>query len=252
MISVTQIMDKDDVECINTLINLFSIEEELGLGFCSSYKRIVDRETGGTHSPALVYLVELINSLQRRKKDKIILHYSPSNYINFYDEVCNLMEYDNIKNYINILFITGIWPNLCDVKKIKQRYSNIDITIQLPLYRMDDLSISIVGNKLLEYEGCVEYVSIDNSGGRGIENNVDYSIQLINYMKKYDSRLKWFIAGGAYGRNVKNIIEKVFLGTSECISIDAESRLRHEGKLALEKVAEYVINANVAYMDLCR
>ena len=155
MISITQIMDKDDVECINTLINTFSIEMKLGLGFCSSYKRILNRAKGGAHSPALVDLTGLINSLQMRNIDKIILHYLPSNYINFYDEICSLLEYDNIKNYINIIFITGIWPNPCDIRKIKKRYGNIHIAVQLPLYRMQDTSISFICNKLLDRKSVV-------------------------------------------------------------------------------------------------
>lgn len=242
-------MDKDDVECVNTLFKTTSVEMKLGLGFCSSYKRLVDKTKRGTHSPALVDIIGLMNALERRNKDKIILHYSPSNYINFYDEVCSLLEFDHIRNYIDILFITGIYPNPNDIKRIKQRYGNIDITVQLPLYRMQNTSFPIICKKLLEYEKYVDYVSIDNSGGKGIENDVDYSIQLINYMKKYD-RLKWFIAGGVYGGNAKDIIEKVFLATSECVSIDAESRLRYEGKLSLNKVTDYVLNANAAYRDL--
>jgi len=240
-------MNKKDVDCINDIIKKIDDRAELGIGFCSSYKRLLVPTKGGEHSPALDNIRDLILSINKRECDKIIMHYSASNKMIFLDEIRNLLEYNELNRYIDIIFLSGEWYNARELMRIKELYKKIKIAIQLPVYRMDNTSISDVCCKLLEYVNVIDYASIDNSGGKGVEIDCNYSIELMNAMKKYDLDIQWLITGGLCGENIKKIVREVYLGTSIKFSVDAESKLRKAGDLCNQKVEEYVCNAIKSY-----
>lgn len=239
--SITGITNMQDVKCINNILSKDFINNfNIVCGFCSSYKRINDIESAGAHSPSLKELVNIISSVQKRNNIKFMLHHKVENSEVFFNECCKLLSFKNLQSMIDIIQLTSLWVNVEELRKLKSTYKEIEISLQIPIYKMKIKNYKEIGEKLSAYVDIVTYITIDNSGGRGIKHDYLFSAGLINYLKSKNIKYKWILAGGITSDNISEIINEVYTLTGEYCSVDSESKL-HNGKyLDYKSVYSYI------------
>jgi phosphoribosylanthranilate isomerase len=138
------------------------------------------------------------------------------------------------------LNITWPEPKALERYKTRAHFNNKTIVLQcgnkaLEVCRNDPIELVM---RLQEYEGLIDYVLIDPSGGHGQEFNVPVAM---DYFAKLD-RLPWLgfgIAGGLHAGNLDRLSSLV--AEYSDFSIDAEGRLRDsQDDLNIEAARAYL------------
>ncbi len=237
-------------------------------GFLCSNKRLEDKLSEGTQSPAFIQLKELIDyavDADSLKKCIPMIHYHTENAgktsgfsapieqsspgkEKLADEIKEVFEriYDKCK----AVQLNMTWPAIEQVEKIKKEFPDMQIVFQLNKYALKDAGIEAVVKRTKEYEKFVDYVLIDPSGGLGAEFDLEKSTELMTAIENEMKNKTIGIAGGLDGENVK---EKVVTITKKIkhsyFCIDAQGRLRTENKneISIEKTYKYVAEALRAF-----
>ncbi len=98
------------------------------------------------------------------------------------------------------------------------------------------------------YEGLVDYVLIDSSGGKGEEFNTAFANECLSELFANCPSIGPGIAGGLSADNIQKQLGPLFKELPEPFSIDAEGRLRDERDwLDLEKCGAYIKEAMKFY-----
>ncbi|MGV8150346.1 MAG: hypothetical protein ACP5NV_01330 [Candidatus Woesearchaeota archaeon] len=211
-------------------------------GILTTPKSIHSPETIGMRRPALNDIPELLSHVP--SNGLAMLHHCSDNR-EISDEVFKVFSYDGIydKGLVRALQINQRLPEISEVEKIKNKYQDMKIVLQL---EPPDLKNPVLaGQKVQEYGSLIEYVIIDPSRGAGIQLNLENSLQVLNEMP---SSIIPIIAGGLSDENVFDIVKHFKKQTDRQFGIDAEGRLRvAPEKLSLEKTGLYIKNAMEAY-----
>ncbi len=153
-------------------------------------------------------------------------------------EIVTVLDYEGIyKNgLIGGVQINGSFPFPFEVKKLKDDYPELRITLQV---HPSKGSIRDMAKYLAKNYKAVDYVIIDPSEGKGIELDVAQTVRTYNILKDNGFNANIVLAGNLNGDNViKKITEFKRLLKSDDFSLDAESGVR-----SISKVKSYLRGA---------
>lgn len=104
-----------------------------------------------------------------------------------------------------------------------------------------------IAKQVMKYEGLIDYVLIDPSGGVGKEFDVEFASECFTYLRDISS-IGFGIAGGLEANNLDRL--RPLLRKFPNFSIDAEGRLRNaEDHLDIRKTQDYVTAAMNLYKE---
>ena len=104
-----------------------------------------------------------------------------------------------------------------------------------------------IAERVREYEGLVEYVLIDPSGGLGQEFDLTFAANCFRELQKVES-IGFGIAGGLHADNLDRL--RPLLREFPDFSIDAEGRLRDaDDNLDIDKARAYLKAADVLFRE---
>lgn len=119
------------------------------------------------------------------------------------------------------------WPDPGTLEEYRSIFNNDTIVLQCGTRALD-----VVGHdplklakKLEVYQGLIDYVLVDPSGGRGIDFEYRAAFYLLDSLYASLPKVGLGIAGGLSATNVRERVRRL-LGQFKHLSIDAEGRLR--------------------------
>lgn len=146
-------------------------------------------------------------------------------------EIVTVLDYEGIyKNgLIGGIQINGAFPFPFEVKKLKDDYPELRITLQV---HPNKDSVKDMAKYLAKNYKEVDYVIIDPSEGKGIELDVAQTARIYNTLKDNGFNANIVLTGNLNGDNVsKKVSEFKELLKSDDFSLDAESGVRGTGKV---------------------
>ena len=174
-----------------------------------------------------------------------VIHYNTKNLDNLFEQVS--IAFESAYDYCKLVQINTTFPDVSQLKRIKEKFSELRISLQVDYKGMD---LDKVPDKIVSYGDCLDYVLIDPSRGRGDMFNIDDSTSL--YLRIKDKRPDYGIvfAGGFSGDNVEEVLSNIIdrIQTKD-FSICAEGKLRDkvsyeywgQDVLNIEKVRGYLL-----------
>ncbi len=136
------------------------------------------------------------------------------------------------------------WPNPRALEKYCRAYSDMQIVLQIGNHALDIVHYSpgLLAEKVKEYDGLIEYVLLDESGGLGKLLDVKKTRRYLDALAETGMDIGLGIAGGLGPSTLDHIdlLAKDF----PSLSIDAEGRLRDQNDhLDLNVTQEYLRKA---------
>jgi hypothetical protein len=146
-----------------------------------------------------------------------------------------------------------VWPDRDEVRMIKEQFPEMQIVFQASHKAMEGKKPKEISKMIKGYGDTISYVLIDPSGGRGLEFNIDSSINLYSELREKMPGVTIGFAGGFTGDNVSERARELEwrIGTSD-FCIDAEGGLRDrvteeygDDILNIKKVRDYLQSSSV-------
>jgi hypothetical protein len=220
------------------------------LGFLVSYKTLNGQHTENRRYPKFQGLVSLLREANREVL--AMVHYNSREMSSLAEQVSKIFEGIYTDNLCHSIQLNIIWPDANQVKLIKERFPEMHIVFQASHKAMTDKTVKEICDGIGGYGDALNYVLIDPSGGKGLEFEIENSVNLYSELRARFPDLVVGFAGGFNGSNVKckldNLIGKV--GES-CFCIDAEGGLRDkisdnygDDLLNIGKVRDYLQSAS--------
>jgi phosphoribosylanthranilate isomerase len=127
-----------------------------------------------------------------------------------------------------------VWPDPEVVAVFKQSFPNIKLILQVGPKAFEEANRSKdeIYAKFKPYEGTIDYVLLDDSGGYGKEMDPSFLLWLIRKLKAKKYAVNIVVAGGLSPSNLK-LIEPIVEEVPD-VSIDAEGNLRNDHKNCLD------------------
>lgn len=217
------------------------------IGLLTSQRTLSHDNTKTPKYPALHQIREIFLATQGRSFNT--LHFSTYKVSHLTEQLTAIMEKTGI--YHNRLChgvqLNISWPPAIELEKSRTSFPSLKIILQLGPRVLSEKNAEDVAEGLINYEGLIDYVLIDPSGGKGTTFEPDKVAPLYNGIKDLYPNLPVVFAGGFNPENVKTRL----LLLSEAIeenkfSIDAEAGLRTQkgpSSLSIPKVAKYIHKA---------
>jgi hypothetical protein len=146
-----------------------------------------------------------------------------------------------------------VWPDIMQVGMIKARFPEIKVIFQANEHVLDGSPAYDIAKRLVAYEGVIDYVLIDPSGGKGRVSDLDYPLDVYWTLGENLHDVKLGIAGGFNGDNVTSRMWEIQDAVRELFCIDAEGGLRDkitdrfgDDTLNIDKVRAYLQAASRA------
>ncbi|MDP3990124.1 MAG: hypothetical protein Q8Q01_02870 [archaeon] len=221
---------------------------QLMLGYVVTDKRLADKSSRGTNSPAFNDLPDLIQAAPVGTLPMI--HYFTSNPATLVDDLTTVFQTGDLfeKNLCTAVQLNQLWPELDYLEELKIKFSGLQIVLQLPKTALKE-SIEQIINKAIVYSGLAEYVLLDPSGGEGIDFRPRKILDLLERLPSVLPKATFGIAGGFSAENVSSHIELLSKNYHQPFSIDAQGKLRSDNKtyLDLEHAKDYLSNAGESF-----
>lgn len=252
MICATGICSITDIKTINDILRRFNQKQEYLWNFCCSFNRLNDRSSSSNHSPCVMQLGKLIHYARGvlPLNHKIGIHHKPESANHFIREVDELLNIEQIYSCLDYIQLTGLWVNPKELLLLKEQFPQLNIMLQLPTYKMDLVDEKNVINRLMEYDGIITGITIDNSGGKGVTHNIELSSLIIQEAISNGLELNYTIAGGIEGANADSILKGVYDCTHIECSIDSQSKLHYGNVLLGSKLNDYIVGALKFYSEI--
>ncbi|MDE1854889.1 MAG: hypothetical protein KGH57_01025 [Candidatus Micrarchaeota archaeon] len=123
--------------------------------------------------------------------------------------------------------INKVWPTPEQVSEIRSRFPKLKITLQMSSSVTGGMTGEQVADRLAKEYADVEYIILDQSGGKGIEFDMSESVSAYLTFRARGVKSNIVIAGGLDGSNVRRKITAIQSGVDSLdFSIDAEGGLR--------------------------
>ena len=139
------------------------------------------------------------------------------------------------------------WPSPNILINYRKIYPEKKIVLQinrLALEQIDHSSENLV-RKLAEYEGIIDYILLDTSGGYGRQFDLEKYLYYLLELKDKDLDIGIGIAGGLNATTLEIVRALISIGKISHLSIDAEGKLRTiDDHLDLEAVEKYLRKAS--------
>lgn len=228
-IGITGFKTREEVEAINDL----SSDANIMFGFLSSKKRLENPHNGGKRSPAVNELKELVTATQGWP----VIHYFTQTREGLADEVQKVLD----KSECTAVQINQDWPLEKEVDRIHEKGNRV--ILQIPRHAQS--SIRETAERVRDYEGIVDYVLIDPSGGLGIPFDLGYAVANMHAVQESLPNAGIGIAGGFSPENTYEKIKDIQKVFPEEFSIDIETRVRSEDnkKILIPRAIAYVNEA---------
>lgn len=211
------------------------------LGFLASLKTLNGEFTKNRRYPQINKIPALLN---KARTVFSMLHYNSREQSTLADQVSKLFENAYSSNLCRALQLNIVWPDVQQVKLIKDKFPDMRIVFQLSDNAMKEKSANEIIAGIEKYGGSLDYVLIDPSGGRGIEFDIDSSTAIYTSLASKFPGTTLGFAGGFTGNNVEERVQKLVKVTgSSDFCIDAEGGLRD--KLS-QDYGDDLLNANKA------
>lgn len=261
-IGVTGFSSKEEVDQITWLCHHRPSKMYVMFGFTSSLKRLLNPLSTGETSPSLLDLNDLVYRVHRNHLPMI--HYYTSEPDTLADQVHALFDYCKLDLHSCGLQLNLKWPDPKELAKIATAESKI--TLQLPKIALNESDTHIVEH-LKQYQGLIQYVLIDPSGGTGSDVDLVRAASLIQAITGSVEGITPGIAGGFDSANVQNRIfklrgllgEQIIGKKTPNFCVDAQGKLRKNhlipvpypknadplttSKLDIEHTIQYIDNA---------
>ncbi|HLF54492.1 MAG TPA: hypothetical protein VI612_02120 [Candidatus Nanoarchaeia archaeon] len=220
------------------------------LGVLASFKSLNAQPTSRRYPR-----IELLPELMRAAAGKAFtaVHYNTSDAIY---TLCGQVKkvFDGIYQggLCRALQLNVPWPEVRQVGFIRQDMPEMQILLQLSQRAMTGLTPKETAERVKLYGGLLSYVLIDPSGGRGLEFDLQKSLEVYRELREQTPGLTIGFAGGLTGANVE---ERARLLTAQTetsgVCIDTESGVRDklsdkpgDDVLNVGKVREYLQGAH--------
>ncbi|KYK26761.1 hypothetical protein AYK26_04780 [Euryarchaeota archaeon SM23-78] len=219
-----------------------NIRYEVMFGVLSSYKRIDDVNSEGKKSPCLSKLPEILQEIPSWGLPMI--HYYTPRKESLCTEILSLFTHDPLydANLCRAVQLNVDWPPLEHLNYIIKEFPELKIVLQLPPRATEGLGLEEIAKRAKEYDNLVKYALIDPSRGKGLDFEVQYSVELMSALNQAMPHTRIGIAGGFDADNVKKKVPLIKEKYQEDFFIDAQGRLRTEDRKALDlnKAERYI------------
>jgi phosphoribosylanthranilate isomerase len=229
-------------EVITCKVNSMGQKPIVMYGVLTSAKTIAYPEKEGTRRPSLENLGALLWKIPIGSLPTI--HHCTYNR-KFSQELDTILSYDRIYDLglVKAVQINQRLPEVSEIEKIKKKYSDIKIILQL---EPDDIADPKATGRLVnDYDGLVDYFIIDPSRGIGKGLDVNDTMTMLDNIKINAMPV---IAGGLCASNVGYLVKFFRKEYGDNFCIDVEGRIRDaDDKLNIKKMTEYMGEAYRAY-----
>jgi len=216
------------------------------LGFLASNKTINNQVIQNKRYPSIKSLPELLRATDSQVLTMI--HYNSREIETLSNQIAQIFDgiYEN--GLCRAIQLNIVWPDIGQVSKIKEQYSEMQIVFQASNKAMLEKTPNQIAKGVRSYGDSLSYVLIDPSGGRGLPFNLESSVAIYSELKEQCPDLTIGFAGGFTGENVEPRLKELFQRTKDDnFCIDAEGGLRDkisskygDDLLNLKKVREYI------------
>lgn len=122
-----------------------------------------------------------------------------------------------------------IWPSPCEIEDFHRSCWDVSIVLQLnfeALCQVNNNEDKLL-SKLDEYDGCLDYILLDLSGGKGIPLDAQILLPYVRAISKSLPNIGVSVAGGLGPVKLNGL--KPLLEEFPSLSFDAQSKLRQSG-----------------------
>lgn len=248
-IGITGIMSRAEAKALLAVLSeneMWQMDKDrmLMLGYLASSKSLQGLPT---RYPKRYPKIEDIPSLiiEEARVLNLIHYHSSERDEKLYDEMLRIGEMCRINEGFSGFQLNVAWPSPMILERW-QREADVGpvIVLQVGGRAMEEVnhSPSQLAQRVKEYEGVVDYVLIDPSGGKGQDINPAKINVYLHALKEAGIRFGMGVAGGLSGDSL-NLLMPI-LSEFPQISIDAEGKLRDaEGNLSLDRCVHYLNEA---------
>ena len=128
-----------------------------------------------------------------------VVHYNTRDMENLYGQLEKVLEEIYSVNCCDTIQINRMWPDHKDLERIKTKYESLGIIQQVVYQNTNKEELAELVEKIMSYDGLIDYVLIDPSRGRGKGFDVDTTSRLFSEFKTADQNISVVIAGGLSG-----------------------------------------------------
>ena len=246
-VGITGFKTEDEVKKIGEQFITAGFNEEHNympmFGYLVSEKRLADKESVGTQSPAAKDLTNLVRIAPVFSLPT--MHYHTTKKEKIAQEVNELFSLNNLYDYCQAVQLNIDWPAPAQLEHIIAGFPEMRIILQLPKHATTGQTPEQVAQRAGEYETLVSYILIDPSGGKGTDFDIAECIVVMHALQQRLPNIRLGIAGGFSGDNVDERITTIKQHYLKPFCIDAQGKLRTNDKeaLNLEKTKAYISRA---------
>ena len=250
-VGITGFTTQDEVRTLGEYaLNILPESHQFMLGFIVTDKRLADKSSRGTKSPAYVDLIPLIQTSPVGTLPMV--HYFTANPENLVRYVKSIFQNDNLfeSGLCRAIQLNQLWPSFEDLEEMKMNFPGLQIVLQLPKTALKE-SIEQIVKKARGYSGLAEYVLLDPSGGEGIDFRPGKILDLLERLPSALPKATFGIAGGFSAENVSSHIELLSKNYHQPFSTDAQGKLRSDNKTSidLKHATDYLSNAGESFTN---
>lgn len=195
------------------------------LGFLVSREPLGGQDISNRRYPAVDTLPELLQAT--RSSVMTTIHYRSRERDTLADQVGKLFTGIYEKGLCNAVQFNIIWPDVKQVKMVKDMFPEMKIVLQASDKAMADNSPREIMEKVRQYGDSLDYCLIDPSGGRGMEFDIERPFAIYLEIKREIPDLTIGFAGGFTGENTADRLRRIIKRISrQDFFIDAEGGLR--------------------------
>ncbi|GEM_PF-5111892 len=244
-VGITGISTLNEVSEIINLLKIYQhIERKFNIGILLSSKILFDEVEPLKRFPKIEIFYSLLQKISESQIYNSIIHYNSQHSLSLFSQIEKIFAFQDIyqRNICRKIQLNIKNPDVIELQKVKNKYSDMKIILQIPLWKEEFKHFEILKHFISQYFDFCDYFLCDFSGGRGREMNFDY-LEVIKNLKIESKKLVF--AGGLNASNVEKTIFAIknALKTSE-FSIDAEGKLRG-GTFLGKKVGDNINFAKV-------
>lgn len=204
--------------------------------------------------PARYPKPEQLGSIFTGRVDNLnLLHFNTKEQDRLLDDMCRAQDLAGPK--CDGFQLNIAWPDRKVLKRYKTKtaFRRKTLVLQCGGHALDQVEHNPLKltAKVLEYDGLIDYMLIDPSGGKGEPFDLNFAMKCIDTLnsKLFRTDIGVGIAGGLSAHNVNDLLGPI-LARHSSTSIDAEGRLRDgQDNLDIAKAQAYVSKSAKLYVQ---
>ena len=197
------------------------------LGFLVSSKTLAGQKTGNRRYPPVYTLASMLEKADGQVLTMI--HYNSLETGTIDEQVSIIFERDAIydSGLCEALQLNVPWPEKRQLENIKEKFPEMKIVFQASREAIGSRTPREMAAGIAGYGDVIDYVLIDQSGGRAMEMDPGFSAELYSDIMSRCPRMTAGFAGGLSGSNIIPVAKDLAQRTGSCdFCVDAEGGLR--------------------------